>query len=72
MKLVVAVAFLVSAASAWAQAPDQEALKANLKKKLDAGFLKSSPWITDYAKAKETAKKENKAIFAYFTRSYAN
>jgi len=72
MKLVVAVAFLVSAASAWAQGPDQETLKANLKKKLDAVFLKNASWNTDYSKAMETAKKEGKAIFAYFTRSYAN
>ena len=34
-------------------------------------WLKKAPWITDYDKAREEAKKSGKAIFAYFTRSYA-
>jgi hypothetical protein len=34
-------------------------------------WLKKADWITDYDKAREEAKKSGKAIFAYFTRSYA-
>jgi hypothetical protein len=49
--------------------------KADLEKKRDAllgeEWLKKADWITDYDKAREEAKKSGKAIFAYFTRSYA-
>jgi hypothetical protein len=73
MKTVVAAALLLSAAAPlWAQGPDQETLKANLKKKLDAAFVAKAAWITDYDKAREESKKSGKAIFSYFTRSYAN
>ena len=54
-----------------ALAQDQEAMKANLEKKLESEFLKAAPWITDYDKAREEAKKSGKLIFAYFTRSYS-
>ena len=73
MKLAIATALLLSAAApVWAQQPDQETLKANYKKKLDAAFLTKASWITDYEKAREEAKKSGKPIFAYFSRSYAN
>jgi len=34
-------------------------------------WLKKADWITDYDKALAESKKSGKAIFAYFTRSYA-
>jgi len=34
-------------------------------------WLKKADWITDYDKAREESKKTGKAIFGYFTRSYA-
>jgi hypothetical protein len=34
-------------------------------------WLKKADWITDYDKAREESKKTGKAIFAYFTRSFA-
>jgi len=40
-------------------------------RKLALPFLKKAPWITDYDKALEESRKSGKAIFAYFTRSYA-
>jgi len=60
------------AGSGAVRAQDQELMKKNLEKKLDAEFLKNASWITDFDKAKEEAKKTKKLIFAYFTRSYAN
>lgn len=70
--VVLAVALLCAARPASAQAPSEETLKANRDKKLQSPFLAKSPWITDYDKAREEAKKAGKMIFAYFTRSYAN
>jgi hypothetical protein len=52
--------------------PDQEELKARRKEKLASSFLQNAGWITDYDKARAEAKKSNKVIFAYFTRSYAH
>lgn len=66
------IALAIFAASAAAQAPDQETMKKNLEKKLAAEFLKNAPWILDYDQAKAESKKSGKPIFAYFTRSYAN
>lgn len=40
-------------------------------KKLAEEWLKKAPWITDYDKALAESKSSGKAIFAYFTRSYA-
>ena len=67
-----AVALALIAVPASARAQDQEALKRNYEKKLAAEFMKVAPWITDYDKAKEEAKKSGKLILSYFTRSYAN
>jgi len=49
----------------------QEALAQKRDRKLQSAFLKKAAWIADYDKAREAAKKENKLIFAYFTRSYS-
>lgn len=40
-------------------------------KKLAEGWVTKAPWITDYDRAREEARKSGKPIFAYFTRSYA-
>jgi hypothetical protein len=34
-------------------------------------FLAGARWVTDYDEARALARKEQKPIFAYFTRSYA-
>ncbi len=70
--LMTAAILLSSAAPLLAQMPDQETLKANYKKKLDAAFLTKASWNTDYDKALEESKKTGKPIFGYFSRSYAN
>ena len=59
------------ALSGLAPAQNQEALKEKLAKTLDSDWIKSPAWETDYDKARERAKKEDKIIFGYFTRSYA-
>lgn len=68
----IALALFAAAGDALAQGPDQEQLKKNLDKKLEAEFLKKAHWILDYDEAKAESKKSGKPIFAYFTRSYAN
>ena len=52
-------------------AQDQEAMKASYQAKLAKDFFKNATWITDYDSALESAKAQNKPIFAYFSRSYA-
>ncbi len=65
--LAVMTALLLGAGS-HARAGDLEDKRDALLKE---EFLKKADWITDYDKAREEAKKSGKAIFAYFTRSYA-
>ncbi|HXX94841.1 MAG TPA: hypothetical protein VEN81_14535 [Planctomycetota bacterium] len=48
-----------------------QSLEEKLDKKLASDFLKKAAWITDYDKAREESKKSGKAIFGYFSRSYA-
>jgi hypothetical protein len=38
---------------------------------LKEDWLKKADWLTDYDKARDESKKSGKAIFAYFTRSFA-
>jgi len=67
MRLVVgAVALAVMASAAQAQS-----LEEKRDAKLQAPFLSKASWITDFDKAREEAKKGDKLMFAYFTRSYA-
>ena len=49
----------------------QEDLKHRKEHKLAAEFLKKATWFTDYDAARGAARKQDKVIFAYFTRSYA-
>ena len=41
------------------------------EKKLKLEFIEHGGWITDYDKAREKAKAEDKVLFVYFSRSYA-
>jgi len=66
--LLAALALTLSASIASAQADD---LVAKRDEKLKSEFLKKADWITDYDKARETAKSTGKVIFAVFSRSYA-
>lgn len=50
---------------------DQEVLQEKLDAKLAEEWVAQAGWISDYDKARETAKKSGKPIFTYFTRSYA-
>jgi len=53
-----------------AQGPSQEKLKERYDKKIAEDWVEKGGWILDFDKAKAIAKKENKVVFAYFTRSY--
>jgi hypothetical protein len=64
--LLAAVALLATSSGALAQSFEEKR-----DKKLKEPFLSKAAWITDFAKAKEESRKTGKAIFAYFTRSYA-
>ena len=53
------------------QAAAQDDMVQKRDDKLAEKWIKSAKWILDYDKARDTAKKSGKMIFAYFTRSYA-
>jgi hypothetical protein len=55
-----------------AQEKSQEDLTKLRAEKLAKDVFKKAAWVADYDKAREQAKRENKLIFAYFTRSYAH
>lgn len=52
--------------------PSQDDLKTLRKEKMAKPVFQKAAWVTDYDKAREQAKKENKLLFTYFTRSYAH
>ena len=54
-----------------APAVAQDALVAKRDAKLAESWVAKSDWITDFDEARETAKKSEKLIFTYFTRSYS-
>ncbi len=66
MKLFGPLLVLVLSSTAWAQSNEEK-----LAEKLKEPWLVDGGWITDYDKAREEAKKADKLIFAYFSRSYA-
>lgn len=68
VRTAVSAMALVLALAAAAQAQSNEE---RLQEKLKEPFVSNAQWVTDYAQAMELAKKENKVILAYFTRSYA-
>ncbi|MFN0207907.1 MAG: hypothetical protein ACKVS6_16490 [Planctomycetota bacterium] len=49
----------------------QEEYQKKLDDKLKKPFFSKANWILDYDKAREEAKKSNKVIFTYFSRSYS-
>ncbi len=61
----------LAAAAAAQEPPSQEALEANLERKLAKPFVKNAAWILDFEEAKRKAEELQTPIFAYFTRSYA-
>ncbi len=71
--LVSAAALLASLLPAQNRSqPSQEDLKKLRTEKLAKPVFQKATWVTDYDKARAQAKKENKLLFAYFTRSYAH
>ena len=54
-----------------ATAVAQDTMEERLEAKMAKEFIKSAAWVTDYDQALEQAKKDNKLVFSYFSRSYA-
>ena len=65
------IALLIAASGVNAQDEAQEGLKKLYQEKINEGWYTGGEWTTDFAAAKARAKKENKLVFAYFTRSYS-
>ena len=72
MRTLVAVVMALAAGGVAGAQESQDALAAKRESKIQAAFMKKAEWIADYDKARAESKKSGKAIFAYFTRSYAN
>ena len=71
MLFVPIAALLAALLPAQGTKKSQEELTKQRAEKLAKDVFKKAPWVADYDQAREQAKKENKLIFAYFTRSYA-
>jgi hypothetical protein len=73
--VVAAALFLCFASAGAVQAqrpqPNVEELTKKRDDKLKLEFLKKASWTTDWEAALADAKKNDRLIFAYFTRSYA-
>ena len=69
--LATAMAPAVLALTASVAAQTQDRLTELREKKLASEFLKNADWHTDFDAARVAARKSNKVIFAYFTRSYS-
>jgi hypothetical protein len=68
-RMIPVAALLASLLPAQDKSPEE--LTKLRTEKLAKPVFQKAPWVTDYDQVRETAKKENKLIFAYFTRSYA-
>ena len=65
------VALLVALAPQVATAQTGDGMQQRYDDKLAEPFLEKAQWLLDYDEARVEAKKTGKAIFVYFTRSYA-
>ena len=65
------LALLVAAPGLIAQGKSQEELKKLYDHKVNEAWYTDGGWIADFAAAKARAKKEDKLLFTYFTRSYS-
>jgi hypothetical protein len=63
-------AAVLAAVAALSSAAHGEGKDEKLRSKLAQPFVGNAAWVTDYEEALRRAKKENKLVFAYFTRSY--
>lgn len=65
------LALVLAAPGLTAQGRSQEELKEFYDSKLKEAWYTGGGWSTDFAAAKARAKKENKLLLAYFTRTYS-
>jgi hypothetical protein len=70
--LALALAVALPAQDTPPPAAQADPMVANFEKKLASDFLTKAPWVTEWDAAKAAAKKENKPILGYFTRSFAH
>ena len=66
--LVVTAAALIPTLSAQRSQPE---MLEQRSKKLAKPFVTSEPWMLEYDEARAYAKKQDKILLTYFTRSYA-
>lgn len=75
MKMICAGAAIVGSlaftAAVPAQPPSQEKLIEERDKKLAKPVFQKANWLFDYDEAREEARKQDKLLFTYFSRSYA-
>jgi hypothetical protein len=71
MALVLGPAALAQSLPATPKTKGSDDLAKKLEEKLASPFLKKAAWNTDFDAAKAEAKKSNKLLFVYFSRSYA-
>ncbi len=69
--LLISLLSVAIAAPLVAQDNNQPALIVKRAKKLNSAFLEKNAWFTDFDKARAAAKKTNRTMLAYFTRSYS-
>ena len=69
-RLLAVAALLATLLPAQRQEGSQDEYKQLRAETLAKEIFKKAPWLQDYDKARETAQREGKLIFAYFTRSY--
>lgn len=70
-KSVMAVALSLFAVPSLLAQKSQEELATMRDEKMAKKVFQQANWIFDYDKVREEAKKNDKVIFTYFTRSYA-
>ena len=70
-RLLPVAALLATLLPAQGQERSQDEYRRLRAETLAKEVFKKAPWLQDYDAARETAKKEGKLIFAYFTRSFA-
>jgi hypothetical protein len=68
--LILAGLIVAPAVSAEPLVPDD--YQAKYEAKLELDFIEYGGWITDFDEAMAKAKREDKVLFTYFTRSYAH
>ncbi len=71
MRNILLAAFATALLAAPAVSQDADSLQSKYEAKVAAEWVSHGGWILDLDEALAQAKRENKRVFAYFTRSYS-